>query len=506
MSLRRIPSIGLELELPLASARDGSDADARTALQTLRRRRQQTEPGTEWLTGEDGSVLGVRSPWGLSGIDNGFNNLETAFDPLTVHEDLALNRLARVVNDELAMLTEALAADDAFIVNLSEHPLTGTSRTRYARLRGPRRIYEHWVRTRGWDHAAGIDAKAQNGPTTGIAPTEAIDALNCLLLAAPAFIALHANSPFENGHPTGYKENRLRLWPRMFATACMPADLRLSELPPAAFTDLGDYFRWMFAPDTRMHAIPLDGMDYKRSKQLAEIEDHPCLLAFLAGGTRTARCMQTGALHQIKPSLLHLEHLQFAQFLDARVRFAFTHYPPVDTFLDALSQPGGVETLFSSITQFCYIEGRAAGNTLADATLIEDAGDAVGAAAALSASALQKGLLNAPDAWRCLSATLPWPLLAGLRVAAMRDGLDGDHGGVTVRSLCEQVLALAESGLPQGEQWALGYARHVLARNASAADRALDFVKHYKGNRREALVALVKHRRLVLSSPPTDIG
>lgn len=504
MSLRRIPSIGLELELPIASGRDGNDADARATLLKLLARRRQNEPSTEWLAGEDGSVLGVRSPWGLTGIDNGFNNLETAFDPLAVREDQALNRLARVLSDELTMLTEVLARDDAYIVNLSEHPLAGTSRARYARLRGPRRIYDHWVDTRGWDHAVGIDAKAQNGPTTGIAPADAVEALNLALLAAPAFIALHANSPFEGGRATGYKENRLRLWPRMFASARNPADLRLSEPPPAAFADLGDYFRWMFAPDTWMHAIPLDGMDYKRSTRLAEIEGEPGLLAFLAGGPRTARCMHSGTSHRIEPSLLHLEQLQFAQFLDARVRFEFKHYPPVDAFLDALARRGGVEALFSGIARFCYIEGRAAGNTLADAALLEEAGEAVGAAAALSASALQKGLLNAPDAWRCLGATLPWPLLAGLREAAMRDGLDGSHGGVAVRALCEQVLALAESGLPQSEQWALGYARHVLARNASAADRALHFVARFNGNRREALAALVMHRRLVATTPPDD--
>lgn len=502
MSLLRVPSVGLELELPVASRHDGSDADARAALRTLFARRQQGEISTEWLAGEDGNFIGVRSPWGLSGIDNGFNNLETAFDPLIVRHDQALNRLARVVSTELAELSEALESVDAFIVNLAEHPLAGTAQARYARLRGPRRIYDHWVDTRGWNHAAGIDAKAQNGPTTGISPADAVEALNLVLLAAPAFIALHANSPFENGRATGYKENRLRLWPRMFASAKNPADLRLCVPPTAAFEDLGDYFRWMFAPDTQMHAIPLDGMDYKRSTRLAEVEGQVCLLEFLAGGPRTARCTHEGTLHTVQPSLHHLEHMQFAQFLDARVRFELVHFPPASTFLDALKQPGGIEALFSDIARFCYIEGRAAGNTLADMTLLEEAGEDVGAAAALSASALQKGLLNAPEAWRRLSNAVAWPLIPGLREAAMRDGLQGTHGGMSVRALCEHVLALAESGLPHSEQWMLGYARHVLNTNTSAADHALRFVKCFDGNQRDALAALVMHRRLVLTTPP----
>ncbi len=46
------------------------------------------------------------------------------------------------------------------------------------------------------------------------------------------------------------------LWDRMFRHARFAADHRLQRLPERPFDDLGDYFRWMFAPDTVTRAAP----------------------------------------------------------------------------------------------------------------------------------------------------------------------------------------------------------------------------------------------------------
>lgn len=52
-------------------------------------------------------------------------------------------------------------------------------------MRAPKPIYDYWVEYRGWNHAVGVDAKAQNGPTTGVPVHDAVRALNVILAAAP---------------------------------------------------------------------------------------------------------------------------------------------------------------------------------------------------------------------------------------------------------------------------------------------------------------------------------
>src|SRR5690606_31593916 len=120
-----------------------------------------------------------------------------------------------------------------------------------------------WVRCRGWRHRVGIDAKAQNGPTTSVSVHDAARALNVMLGLAPAFISLFANSPLESGRLTGHKENRLTIWDRMFGAGSFAADRVLCRMPDVPFDDLGAYFRWAYGDGTAMHTIPLnDTRDY----------------------------------------------------------------------------------------------------------------------------------------------------------------------------------------------------------------------------------------------------
>lgn len=499
MNAARCLSVGLELELPAVDATDGAGFDARGALLHLHAARSRHDPHTVKLEDGNGQPVAVASPWGLSSFDNGFNNLETAFDPV-FGDTGALVRLSGRVQAELQELAQALQRVGAGIVNLAEHPLTQLTSAHYARMRAPRCIYEYWVGRRGWDHAVGMDAKAQNGPTSGLEVEHAVEALNLILLAAPAFIALHANSPFESGRAMGVKENRLLMWRRMFARAHFAADRRLCELPTGPFADLGEYFRWMFGTDTAMHAIHLEGADYKSAEGLAEVDGHPSLLAFLAGGVARARCLASAAVRPIVPSLRHLEQLQFAHFLDARIRFGLGELPPVEDFLAALERPAGVEALFRRACTHCYIEGRAAGNNLADAELLDLAGESVAASAVMGPSALQKGLLNAPGAWRRLSRTLPWRKLAGLREAAIQDGMDGCYDGIAISTLCDQVLELAHEGLSSEERPLLDHPVFVLESGLSGADRALRFVSAHAGSMDERLRALVARRRMVIAT------
>ncbi|WP_051305088.1 glutamate-cysteine ligase family protein [Chitinilyticum litopenaei] len=493
-------SVGLELELPVARSADGSTGDARPALATLLAERRARAPATAALRTTDGSLLGVASPWGLSSFDNGYNNLETSFAPVFGRTG-SLNRLARQVAAEQAELESALAAHDLYALNLAEHPCTASTPQRYASLRAPRPIYDYWIGARGWDHAAGIDAKAQNGPTTGVAVADAVAGLNLLLLAAPAFIALFANSPFEAGQYSGHRENRLQLWRRMFARAHHAADRRLCELPARPFAGLADYLRWVFAPDTVMHAIATDA-SYKTFDELYVLDEPQSLLSFLAGPAQQAHGIRLRQGCRITPSLAHLEQLQFAHFLDARIRFAFASLPGCTEFLATLDQDGATEALFARHCRHVYLEGRVAGNTLADANLLAEAGAGVAASCVMAPSAVQTGLLNAPGAWEKLHAALPWAQLGGLREACIRDGLAAESGGITGRDIAALVVELASSGLAADEQWLLAYPRHVLASGANAADRALQLVASHPGTQDEALAALLKARRMVVVPPP----
>ena len=510
-------SAGLELEMPVIDAHSGQPMDARTGLASLLRAGQGQAVATPCsdASGFDPATVlpvAIDGAWGTTGFDNGYNNIEVAFAPVHRSSRGLLNPLAETVFSHLAALDSALAEVGMALTNFSEHPATEVSPHFYRQMRAPKRIYDHWVTSRGWDHAVGIDAKAQNGPTTGVAVDDATRALNLILLASPMLIAIHANSPFEAGRPSGLSENRLSMWPRMFRHARHAGDLRLCQPPTEPFADLGAYFRWMFANDTAIHAFGLPGQDYKSLDDLYEAENAPPLLRFLAADRWRATALGGGPDIEVTPSLTYLEHMQFAQFLDARIRFGLATDVAGETgltreFLAAVNgdQPRRVEHLFATLCTFIYIEGRAAGANLPDRDIREHAGDSVAASMVMGPSAIQAGLLAHPDAWERLASRIPWSHLDGLRDAAIRSGMGGRYRSLALRELCELVLGLATEGLESDEQWMLDYPIHVLECGQNGADRARAFVAEGKGPLHERLLALTTRRTMNVSGPPIEI-
>src|SRR5690606_40472624 len=137
--------------------------------------------------------------------------------------------------------------------------------------------------------------KAQNGPTTSVALEDAARALNVVLALAPASIALFANSPLEAGQVTGLKENRLSIWPRMFASSRYACDHALSCLPERPFAGLGQYFLRAYGPGTVMHTVPCgQARDYKGSTHTARVHGDPSLCQFLAEPQWPATVCGTG--------------------------------------------------------------------------------------------------------------------------------------------------------------------------------------------------------------------
>ncbi|WP_187301347.1 glutamate-cysteine ligase family protein [Aureimonas sp. AU20] len=495
-NMRTHPTLGVELEMPVVDLASGASFDGRELFPRLfESRRGRHEAVTPVLA--SGSLIGVAGPQVVSSVDNGFNNLESAIGIVggPARPGSNLNDLAGLVHRELTELVGALSELGAGIANLSQHPATPIDEAFYQAMRAPKPIYDYWRDVRGWRHETGMDAKAQNGPTTGVDAEHAVEALNLALLAAPAMIALFANSPFEAGEPTGCKENRLRIWTRMFAAPTFPGDRATHRPPVQPFEDLAHYLRWMFEGNRAMQALPLGANSYKGFGELARMDGDPSLFAFLRAQSWSGRRLSDGAAIEVTPDLRHLESLQFSQFSDARIRFSFGTAPTVEDFFQALAERK-VEALFADHCQSLYIEGRAAGANFPDAELCDLDDPLVSASVAMAPSAIQKGLQCNPGSLHRLSRQLPWRDLGLAREEAVRHGLDGRAGLVSLARFARAVVEEAEEGLCPSERWMLAYPLHVLETGRNGADRALAAFERGSGSRATRLRELVTSRLL----------
>jgi gamma-glutamylcysteine synthetase len=481
-------TLGLELEMVVVDRESGESRCVTEGyferLAEIRRRRGE-DVRRETVAEE---VIGLSGPLGNSGLDNGFNLLESSFSPVRGDEG-GLGALASRVDRELRDLLAALEAEGLALLNASEHPARTPDLAWYERARAPRPIYRDWVEYRQWRHFVGMDAKAQNGPCTSVDIRHAVRALNVVLALAPAFIALFANSPIASGRETGLKEHRLTLWEEMFRDARFPGDLRLCRLPERPFADLGDYFRWMFGAGTVAQAMPLAGVDaltvkkgYK-SANTFHLEGDPSLETFLHSDSWAGWRGAPAVPVRLRPHSAHFLYSQFAHFLDARWRYALDTLPGLEELLLAWKVPGGIEALFARHGVRGYIEGRSPGSALPDAQFIREAGPDVAATIPLAASALQLGLLRNLDAAESLARSREWEKVKDLRSRAIRHALEDDE----VYALTRDALALARAGLTAEERHWLAYADHVLQTRRTAADRMLSLWRENAGDLRKLL-------------------
>lgn len=469
-----LPSLGAEIELAVM---DESGATAMVddhVFDTLARLR--APHGRIHTAG--GRHIAVASKAGVTGIDNGFNLLETAHAPIASGPGGiggGLDRLARAMRADIDELGRALAVHGLAITSLAQHPTAGTGPDLYRRAVAPRAIYGYLAGRRGWRHNVGIDAKAQNGPTTGVGHDTAVDALNLLLAAAPAFIAIFANSPFENGRASGLAETRMTLWPRMLACSRYPADRARTGEPPRWFDSIGDYFAWTFAPGTVMHAVPAGSGGYKGNGALFEAGAGKLGLAGFLGCTAvTARPIGCGDPCEIRPSALHFEFLQWSNFLDFRLRFSFSDTPPgAETLAAALARPELMLPLFRDHCANLYIENRCTGASLADEDLAKRAPLDVQASCMIAPAALQAGLvLAAPGHAADFCRRWSPDRVRRLRHRAIVGGMmPGDR---ELQRLCEEVVMLAQQHLPAADRRHLAYARWVLDTGLCGARRAVE--------------------------------
>lgn len=466
-------TLGLELEMGVVDHRSGqsrcvTDAYFERLAEIKRRRGERTR-----LETLENRTVNLSGPLGNSGLDNGFNLLETSFAPVR-REEGGLDTLATRVYQELSDVLAALEAENLTLLNASEHPACTPDLAWRRRARVPRPIYRDWVEERKWRHFVGMDAKAQNGPCVSIDIQHAARALNVILALASAFIALFANSPLAAGKESGLKEHRLTLWEEMFREARFPEDLRLCRLPARPFSGLGDYFRWMFGATTACQAMPLAMTGSPNTKESYKsiptfhLENHPSLERFLHSPSWPGRREGQEPV-EIQPCGEHFVYSQFAHFLDARWRYTLATIPDLETLLAAWKEPDGLEELFSRHGARGYIEGRSPGSVLPDAQLAKEAGWEVAATAPLSATALQLGLLQNLAQAEALLRSRGWNKLRALRPRAIQFALDDDE----VYALATDTLAIARAGLTANERRWLAYAEYALKTRRTAADRML---------------------------------
>ncbi|MFP4235999.1 MAG: glutamate-cysteine ligase family protein [Desulfonatronovibrio sp.] len=490
------PTLGVEMEMPIARALDGTTYPVDQYFKNLQKlwKSRHASPG---LLKARGQVYGLTSPAGLHSLDNAYNNLESSLGPVDSGPH-SLDALCDLVKQELGDVDQTLALEQAMVINFSEHPRVNVDEEFYYRVRAPRSIYDYQIQHRGWNHMSGFDAKAHNSPSTGISLDQSIAGLNCLLALAPAFIALYANSPFEGGKITGFKENRLKIWNRQMNSSRMTGDRKLHCPPPEPFRNLAHYLTWMFGPGTQMWFAHCRGQG-KDPGDMYLIPGNPCLLDFLRAGEQLACPAGGGAPKTVVPGMDNLAYHQFAQYTDCRLRYGLKdHGPDIKSFLHILdNHPDRLEEFLAPHLSFCYLEGRSAGANFADMELTGLDMSEIPASVAVSPSAVQAGLLRNLDKARKLTAEYAWKDLLGLRMETARLGLDAEYGGIRARELCARVLETAGQGLDAEQAWMLDYPLWVLRTGKTGADRALKRFDQLKGSAEKRLSKLILERRMI---------
>lgn len=481
----------------VAHAATGRSLPVRRYFTVLGERLRAGEPAAAPVAVKlGGRCVALRCADAEYGLDNGFNLLETSTRPVRYSEG-GLATLAGIVDQGLGQVVEALRADDAGVLNASQHPDCPRGMDWYRSVCVPRPIYRELVGHRGWHHWEGIDAKAQNGANVQVKVADAVRALNVMIGLAAAHVALFANSPLESGRETGLKETRLTVWPRVFGDSRFAGDALLARCPPRPFIDLGDYFRWMFRPGTVSRSLPMGRRHDYKSAPTVLLDGEPSLGAFLASRGWSGRRTDTGEPVMLVPDTAHFEHSQIAQFMDARLRYQLGTLPRLEELLAAWRARDGLEALFEEHRAEIYVEGRGPGAGFADAVLLEEAGAAVAASMVMSPIALQWGLLRRLDDAECLMARWRWPQLMDLRDRAMRFALDDPE----VAGLCREVLDIALDGLAPRERPMLDYAAHVLDTRRTAADRLLESWRAAPATDAAGRLAHVARRHMAVMPP-----
>lgn len=502
-----IPTFGAEIEKVFSNHCGDAHAVSNDYFRTigaLGLSRDNVEPIYEYVAESD-TIIGVSNSIGKESLDNSFVLGESSVWPPVTKEAGGLSKLHHVLKQQLSDVVKALESENATVINMSNHPLTEITKENYEKYVAPKPVYKYLREQRGWDHAYGINAKAQNSPSIGISPEYAVDALNCSIGVAAAVIALYGNSPFDQGKVTGQKESRLGIWEKMFERNRFDGDRRTCQMPEKPFANMRDYFTWMFDEDTAMYFLVTDEDGQPLTKEKGQnisfimIDEHPTLLKFLEHSEWEATEFETGRKLRIEPHMGHFALHQFTHFAGARIRFGIDEEMPVDEFNGAIAgHDDAVDELLSQYGQFFYIEEREPGANFPDREVAEQ-GDEIAKSVVISPSAIYSGLIRNLSASKALINKYGWNTLRNLREDAITNGLDATYNDIKVRDVCYDVLETAAQGLESNEQWMLAYPEYVLTTGQNGADRALARYDQLSGAATQRIRQIVQERSIVLS-------
>jgi hypothetical protein len=482
-------TFGAEIEKPISSSSTGeSHGVSQDFFKSIADQHEGAHLDQSDIQPE--TTLAVDVPGiGHVGLDNAFNLQETA--SVVTH---TLSELARISKLDLHLVQQALLAEGATVINLALHPQVMLTDQNYRAFVAPKGVYEY-ILARGWDHKAGIDAKAQNSPSTSVHPEDAARAVSTMIGAGAAIVGLFGNSPFAEQQVSPFKETRLTIWDMMMASSSSNGDRKTASFPEQPFLNLKDYFGWMFGTGTNIHFVLAQDADYKTFGDAAlTVENNPSVLSYLAMPNAIATFLRNGGKSVITPHLRHLEAMQFSQFTGARIRWQFDHSAIDRTQFLAAYDNNTLERLFTDGgVKYTYIEGRDAGATFPDRELMS-INVAMAKTAPMAPSAIQAGLLQNLDEASDYILSKPWKQLSALRNAAIRNGLEGHAADLSVYNFACDILQIAARGLSSQDQKLLAYPEFVLTTKQNGADRAL--AQYAAGM---SIRDIVKSRSIVLS-------
>lgn len=494
-----IPTYGLELE-KVFTGLDGTPHCVGDAYFIGLQARAQNRGEQASLKDTNHVLVGVENERGVESLDNSFFLGESSTRPVTAKEG-GLNVLSLLVKSQIDDVAGVLADEGAGLLNMANHPLISLSAKNYKRHVVPKPVYDYMRNVRMWDHKVGINAKAQNSPSTGVTTEIASEALNGIIGMGGVFVGLFGNSPFEQAAKTPYKESRLMMWSDMFKHATFGSDLALSRMPAKPFTGLAHYFNWMFGKDTAMYFLVNARDDHLPNNEKGDVKftrilGDPPMLEFMKGRSWVGTDTESGEEYTVSPSIGHFAMNQFTHFSAARIRYGLKDDVDVDPGLVAATIASGdkpTESLFHDICDFFYIEGRDPGANLPDAYL-RGMGDVIAESVVMSPSALQAGLIANLDATTRYWHSLGWDTLRGLRDAAIKDGLQGRYNGHKVREVAAKAISIASEGLDPSEQWMLEYPQFVLESGENGAERAIRRFDELPGNDAKKIARISKER------------
>lgn len=480
-----MPTLGAEIEKPISKIKTGEPHGVSQGFFNRVTAMLNTKP--EYSDIEPGTIIGTTSDQLHVGLDNAFNLQETSIPNPTTD----ILELEEWLKTDLRIVQKALTAEGATVINLSIHPLGQTNDESYKAFVAPKGVYKY-IALRGWDHKAGIDAKAQNSPSTGVEPELAAKALTTIIGSSAAFIGIFANSPFCGNRLSPCEETRLTMWERFMENSSSEGDKVTARFPQKPFESLKDYFNWMFGPGTNIHFVMASGGSYKTfGDQAILIDGNPAVLDYLRMQKAKGKLLNSGKEIIVEPVLSHLEAMQFAQFSSARIRYKFNHQQiNKHDFLEAFDNDKLEELLAAKGLESMYIEGRDPGANFPDRQLREK-GENLAWSTVISPSALQVGLINNLDEASAYIRSFDWQTLGELRNAAIVQGLGGRAEGLQVREFATKIVEVAAKGLTSKQHRLLEYPLQVIASNENGADRALK--DYYQG---KSITEIVKSRNV----------